>query len=236
MDAIKIGKFISKMRKENNMSQSELANILNVTSQAVSKWENGRGIPDIEMLKKLSEVFKVNMEDILSGEEKKKNNKKSVIYFGLLIIAIILLGFGSLFIINNRNEDFHFMSLATDNDAFRVKGVMAYNRNKKSIYISEVNKTNEDEEKYKSMECILFESNGSVEKLISKYGDINNKQTEATLTELLKGVEFNIDNYKCECSKPACDDLFLRINVKNMDNKVITYQLPIQLDNTCEVE
>lgn len=235
MDAIKIGKFISKMRKENNMSQSELANVLNVTSQAVSKWENGRGIPDIEMLKKLSEVFKVKMEDILSGEEKKKDNKKNIIYFGLLISLIIIFGLGLLFMINNKNNDFHFMSLATDNDDFRVKGVMAYNKNKKSIYISEVNKTKEDEEKYKSMECILFESNGSVEKLIGKYGDIDDKQTEATLTELLKGVEFNIDNYDCECSKPTCEDLFLRINVRNIDNKIITYQLPIQLDNTCEV-
>lgn len=235
MDAIKIGKFISKMRKKYNMSQSELANVLNVTSQAVSKWENGRGIPDIEMLKKLSEIFKVNMEEILAGEEKKKDNKKNIIYFVVLLFFIILLGAGSLFIINSKNSDFHFTSLATDNDAFRVKGVMAYNRNKKSIYISEVNKTKEDEEKYKSIECILFESNGSVEKLISKYGDINNKQTEASLTELLKGVEFNVDNYECECSKETCEDLFLRINVKNMDNKIITYQLPIQLDSTCEV-
>ena len=71
MDPIKIGKFISSKRKENNMSQSDLASILNVTNQAVSKWENGRGIPDIEMLKKLSEVVNINIEEILSGVENK---------------------------------------------------------------------------------------------------------------------------------------------------------------------
>lgn len=235
MDPIKIGKFINKMRKENNMSQSELASILNVTSQAVSKWENGRGIPDIEMLKKLSEVFEVNMEEILGGE-KKKYHKKNIIYLGLLIIVIIIIGCLFFFLIN-KDDSFHFTSLATDNDAFTIKGVMAYSRNKKSIYISEVHYDENDEEKYKSMECILYESNGSFEKLIGKYGDINNKEQETFyLTELLNGVEFNIDNYECECSKDTCDNLFLRINVMSIDNKIITYQLPIHLDNSCEVE
>lgn len=236
MDPIKIGKFINKMRKENNMSQNELASILNVTSQAVSKWENGRGIPDIEMLKKLSKIFNVNIDEILDGEIKKINKKKNVLYLVILIIVIVLLGIG-IFFMSNKKDSFYFNSLATDNDAFTVKGVMAYSKNKKSIYISEVHYDEKDEEKYKSMECILYESNGSVEKLISKYGDINEKQSETfLLSELLSGVEFNIDNYQCECSKDVCDNLFLRINVKNINNKVITYQLPIHLDNTCEVE
>lgn len=236
MDAVKIGEFICKLRKENNMSQSELASILNVTSQAVSKWENGRGIPDIEMLKKLSDVFKVNIEDILAGEEKKKSKKKNIFYFILLIIIVLLVGIGFFYFIN-RDNTFKFTSLATDNDAFTIKGVIAYSKNKKSIYISEVNYNQEDEEKYKSMECILYESDGNVERLISKYGDINEKKdNDYPLTELLKGLEFNIDNYKCSCAEESCDNLYLRINVKNMDNKIITYQLPIQLDRECEVK
>ena len=54
---------------------------------------------------------------------------------------------------------------------------MAYSKDKKSIYISEVNYDGKDEEKYISMECILYESNDSLEKIISKYGDINDKKT-----------------------------------------------------------
>lgn len=236
MDPIKIGKFISKLRKENNMSQSELAKVLNVTNQAVSKWENGRGIPDIEMLKKLSEFFKVNIDDIISGEEKKKSKKKNIIYFSLLIIIVMLIGIG-LFYFINRDNTFKFTSLATDNDAFTIKGVIAYSKNKKSIYISEVNYNQNDEEKYKSMECILYESDGYVERLISKYGDVDEKKdNNYPLTELLEGLEFNIDNYKCNCEEEACDNLYLRINVKNIDDKIITYQLPIQLDRKCEVK
>jgi len=234
MDPIKIGKFISSKRKENNMSQSDLASILNVTNQAVSKWENGRGIPDIEMLKKLSEVFNINIEEILSGEENKKNKRKNIFYFIILLIVIVLFG-GTIVFLNNKHEDFYFSSLATDNDNFSIKGVMAYSKDKKSIYISEVNYDGKDEEKYKSMECILYESSDSLEKTISKYGDINDKKTNMfLLTELLKGVEFNIDSYECSCAKEFCNNLFLRINVKNIDNKIITYQIPIQLDISCE--
>ena len=234
MDPIKIGKFISSKRKENNMSQSDLASILNVTNQAVSKWENGRGIPDIEMLKRLSEVFNINIEEILSGEENKKNKRKNIFYFIVLFLVIV---FGGLILfLNSKTEDFHFSSLATDNDNFSIKGVMAYSKDKKSIYISEVNYDGKDEEKYKSIECILYESNDSVEKIISKYGDINDKKANMfLLSELLKGVEFNIDSYECSCTREFCNNLFLRINVKNMDNKIITYQIPIQLDRGCEV-
>ncbi len=234
MDPIKIGKFISSKRKENNMSQSDLASILNVTNQAVSKWENGRGIPDIEMLKKLSEVFNINIEEILSGEENRRDNRKKFFYFGIFFLVIVLL-VGLVLFLNNEHEDFYFSSLATDNDSFSIKGVMAYSKDKKSIYISEVNYDGKDEEKYISMECILYESNDSLEKIISKYGDINDKKTNTfLLTELLKGVEFNIDSYECGCTKEFCNNLFLRINVKNIDNKIITYQIPVQVDRSCE--
>jgi len=234
MDPIKIGKYINNLRKEHNMSQSELASILNVTSQAVSKWENGRGIPDVEMLKRLSEVFKVNIDEILSGEDKEKNNTRNIIYFSLLVLIVIAFG---IFLKFRKDDTFYFTSLASDNDAFTIRGVMAYTKNKKSIYISEVHKTSEDEEKYKSMECILYESNNYVEKIISKYGDVNNEKKDIySLTELLKEVEFNIDNYECGCTEDICDNLFLRINVKTIDNKIITYQIPIQLDSTCEAE
>ena len=65
---------------------------------------------------------------------------------------IVLFG-GTIVFLNNKHEDFYFSSLATDNDNFSIKGVMAYSKDKKSIYISEVNYDGKDEEKYKSMEC-----------------------------------------------------------------------------------
>ena len=51
MNQIKIGKFISELRKEKKLTQKDLADKLGVTDRAVSKWENGRGMPDISSLK-----------------------------------------------------------------------------------------------------------------------------------------------------------------------------------------
>ena len=57
MNQEKIGKFIAKLRKEKNMTQQELANILNVTDRAVSHWENGRRLPDISLFKNICNIF-----------------------------------------------------------------------------------------------------------------------------------------------------------------------------------
>ena len=69
MDKILVGKFISEQRKSKGLTQKELAEQLNVTDKAVSKWETGKGYPDIEILEKLSEIFCVSINDILSGEK-----------------------------------------------------------------------------------------------------------------------------------------------------------------------
>lgn len=52
-----MGKFIAEIRKEKNMTQKDLANVLYVSDRAVSKWERGKSFPDISLLKKISEVW-----------------------------------------------------------------------------------------------------------------------------------------------------------------------------------
>lgn len=68
MDQVKIGKFIATLRKEQNMTQVELASKLGVTDRAVSKWENGRGLPDLSLVVSLAEVLGVTINELLSGE------------------------------------------------------------------------------------------------------------------------------------------------------------------------
>lgn len=62
------GQRISELRKKNNLTQLELGNKLNVTAQAVSKWETGTSEPDIETLKKISTLFNVSLDELLSNE------------------------------------------------------------------------------------------------------------------------------------------------------------------------
>lgn len=68
MDQVKIGKFIAGLRKEKNMTQLDLANRLGITDRAVSKWENGRGMPDLAIMKPLCEELSISINELFCGE------------------------------------------------------------------------------------------------------------------------------------------------------------------------
>ena len=77
MDLNKIGKFIANTRKEKNMTQQELANLLGVSDRSIGNWENGRNMPDLSLLKPLCEALDITINDLLSGE-RVKNIKKNL--------------------------------------------------------------------------------------------------------------------------------------------------------------
>lgn len=84
MNANDVGRFISELRKAHSLTQKELAERLNVTDKAVSKWETGKCYPDIEMIEKLSDFFDVSINDILSGkltepQEREKEADKNLV-------------------------------------------------------------------------------------------------------------------------------------------------------------
>lgn len=68
MDQVKIGKFISELRKERGMTQKELSERLGVTDRAVSKWENGRGLPDFACVKPLCDTLGISFNEFVAGE------------------------------------------------------------------------------------------------------------------------------------------------------------------------
>ena len=72
MNQEKIGKFIKDKRLELKMTQKNLADKLGISDRAISKWENGRGVPDVSLLSDLSKVLDVTINDLLSGEVVKK--------------------------------------------------------------------------------------------------------------------------------------------------------------------
>ena len=79
MDQIKIGKFIAESRKKNNLTQMQLAEKLNITDRAISKWENGKGMPDSSIMLDLCNELKISVNELLSGEmiEMKEYNEKT---------------------------------------------------------------------------------------------------------------------------------------------------------------
>ena len=75
MDQIAIGKFIAEKRKEQNLTQEQLAERLGVSNKTISKWETAKCMPDYTVVKKLCEELKVTISELMDGEE---NDEKSV--------------------------------------------------------------------------------------------------------------------------------------------------------------
>lgn len=122
MDQEKIGKFIAYIRKEKGMTQSELASRLGITDRAISKWENGRGMPDLSLIKPLCKELDITINDLLSGEkldkkdyqdkfeenifntinytDKKINKLKLIFKISLGFIFLIFITLGTLFIVD----------------------------------------------------------------------------------------------------------------------------------------
>lgn len=113
MNQEKIGKYISKKRKEKKLTQEELAEKLGVSDRAVSNWENGKNMPDLALFKPLCKELEITINDLMSGEdvndnkyiesleenivdmvfdlEKKKKKKiRRLIVMFVLILAIII--------------------------------------------------------------------------------------------------------------------------------------------------
>lgn len=115
MDNKKTGKFIAQRRKEMNLTQKQLAEKLNVTDKAVSKWETGNGAPDISLLTALSNSLNVSVIELLDGEYSERTNpevqstkiviealreaKKARIKTTLSILAILVILFSLINIV-----------------------------------------------------------------------------------------------------------------------------------------
>ena len=99
LDSLKTGEFIREARKKKGLSQNDLAEKLNITRVAVSKWENGHNLPDIVIMKELAEILDVDINEIMEGENIEHEGtvpvilkKKSYGYI-IAIAVIVLLGF-----------------------------------------------------------------------------------------------------------------------------------------------
>lgn len=78
MDQMKIGKFIAACRKENGYTQASLAEKLGITDRAVSKWENGKSMPDASIMLELCGLLKINVNELLTGERIMQDNYKAM--------------------------------------------------------------------------------------------------------------------------------------------------------------
>ena len=111
MDQSTTGKFISELRKEKGITQRELAEALGVSDKAISKWETGRGMPDVTYFKKICDFFDITVNELLAGSRisqedyskkaeenmiklaKESQSNKSIVIQIIIGIILIILGF-----------------------------------------------------------------------------------------------------------------------------------------------
>lgn len=227
MDQERIGKLIKEIRKKNNLTQKQLADKYGVTYQAVSKWENGKNIPDISLIKEMSKDFNVSLEELLNGEYSKRKRK-----IGISIICIFLVILGFFFLFFHDDKDFEFKTISSSCSNFTISGSLSYSNSKSAIYITNINYCGGvDNTEYQDIECILYENNNNIQTTISTYHYKNKKPI--TLEKFLKNVTFSVDNYSRICKNYSKDSLTLVIKA-NDGNKTTTYDIPLSIDKNCK--
>ena len=231
MDQDKFGKLIKDIRKKNNLTQKQLADKYGVTYQAVSKWENGKNMPDISLIKEISKDFNVSIDDMFDGNLKanKKNLKYLFIFFGTVVLILLIINF-ILYI--NKDEDFKFKTLSSSCENFTISGNIAYNDNKTSIYITNIQYCGgNDLEEYTEIECTLYESSESMDRKIKSY--LYNENRSITLEEYLKTLTITVDDYEKSCKDYKENSFYLLIDAKNSSDKLFTYKIPLSLSESC---
>lgn len=226
-----IGKKIKEIRKKENLSQQKFAEKYGVTYQAVSKWENGKNIPDISILKEICNDYNLDLNNFL---DTKIDNKKTNFLILIIIFIIIMLILISciIFFLKNDNSDFEFKTLSSSCSNFTLSGSIAYNDSKSSIYISHITYCGgDDKRKYKEIECTLYETNNKTKTEISKLN--YNGKKEITLEEYLNDIQFNIDNYEKTCKIYKENSLHLEIDAIDENDNTTTYKIPLTLEDNC---
>lgn len=244
MDQEKIGNFILQLRQEKNLSQSDLANLIPVTRQAVSRWEKGQSIPDSSTLLIISKIFDVSINELLNGERLKKeepkklekialdmidkNNSQSkkfkrVLLFMILIILLLSFSFLAYYFINSYNS-INIYRIEGSNKNFTMQnGIFISTKQKTYFRLGKLIHNNNMEVKnvrlyYKidNKEKLIFEDS-DVDILLTDYYGYNEFFPYEDIANIIKNLylEINYNDDKTE---------ILKLNVKkDFSNNALFY-------------
>ena len=227
MDQEKFGNLIKKIRLDNNLTQKEFADKYNVTYQAVSKWENGKNMPDSLLIKKICDDFNLKIEDLFNGEVKKKSYVPIMIVLGLIVFFI-----WGLVIIRCIDSSYEFKTITTSCERFNISGSLAYNTKKATIYISNIEYCGGDNrEMYSSISCTLYEEDIEIFKKIDSYVY---EGSPITLEKFLKDVKFKVDDYDSICKDRNIHALYIDIIAKDDKDRAKKYRVDLEVEDSCK--
>lgn len=250
MNQEKIGKFIALKRKEKNMTQEELAERLGVNNRTISRWENGNYMPDLSLLKTLSEELGVSLTELLNGEETRgddkvnktlentiaysnekirKNKRRFLMVILILIIIIFLLLL--FFFIRNYNSNLSYTFKGESDNFFFDNGLVTFSKDKGYIQMSNFKiKDGFNTDKVSSFKMeILFDN----EVWADIYWDNNDKES---LDEVFKTMRFGeVASFNQDCSVGCTTDSFSRSNKDDFPNN-LKVQINYCFDDGCKNE
>lgn len=224
MDNDKVGHFIAKLRKKKGLTQDELGNMLGISGKSVSKWERGLNMPDISLIYKLSEVFDVDLNQLLNGEDaiksvvdlqneenavntlkiesddkslrKTKKKSKKRLKFKIIISLIIIVLFVIAFVIwvHNKGDSY---AVESSTEGFTVDGKLTIEDNGYVLYVSNISCLFE--------ECLTETINTAQysvainNNVLFRSGilDYTSKKEKITLDDYLKNITIGVhDDYR----------------------------------------
>ncbi len=214
MDNGKIGDFIRSLRKELNYSQQDLADLIPITREGVSKWERGVNLPDSSSLLRLSEIFNASINELLYGERKTKKNKNEIsnitvelykennkktkklkILFSTLIVTIVL--FLTYYFINTFNTLKVYNINYSDNSITIKNGMIVTTKEKVYFKLGDIKTENNIEslklyfKNKKGEENIILETDSNEIELVEYLG-YNNYFDFKDLNQILKETYLEI--------------------------------------------
>lgn len=254
MNQEKVGKFISKLRKEKKYTQANLAEMLNVSSKTISKWETGNGLPDIFMLKELAEVLEVSPLELINGNkiervdkykdidgiyksaekylmESKKKYKRKIV---LIIIAFsVIFTIIALFLILLRNYNNCFIYSLKGNNDYYLEGFVVDSIEKDIISINNVKSIDYSQSKKICFsydyslnigDTILFQSGNILD------DSVNNEPL--LFDEVLKKISIYYmqdSNYDTILENQfEKQDVFLSVNCLDKKGEINNFKIPIE--------
>lgn len=151
---VRIGEYIAKLRKENGYTQKTLSEKLFVGEKTVSKWERGIVAPDIDIIKSMSKLFNVSVEEIINGESFENNydnkesatitavkiyseqTKKKSIRIVVLIFSLLVFTFTTIFLVDHHYR-WSINKFSVD-DIFHISGYFFQNNSEAKIVINKI--------------------------------------------------------------------------------------------------
>lgn len=231
MQEEKFGKIIKEIREKYHLTQKDLADKYHVTYQAVSKWENGKTIPDISIMREISRDFNVSIEDMIDGNLKKKNDNRLIFIIGIIVFLVVIV---ITILIIEANKDFKSKMISSSCNDYIISGIISYNSSKSLIYIPKIEYCGEENNTlFHDIKCSLYEINNDVIKKVDVY-EYHDKSI--TIKDFMKLVTFKVDNYLKICKNPSNDNFYLEIEAVDENEKEFFHKIPLTIEEGCESE